>query len=310
MAEFDYKKSLVYFRDRFVPFEDANVSIGSSPVLYGLSVYTVVNVLWDEKNQRLCIFRLEDHYKRLQNSAKIMDFHSFTRDWSFEKFKQTIEDLLHKNNIRENALVRVSVFVDELLAGTKIHDLKHSFSAFVYPLGHIYPSAGVNLCVSSWQRNSDNAIPARAKVNGSYINASLMKNEALMNGYDDAIALDEHGHVAEGTVANFFMVRDGVLITPDNATDILEGITRDTIVRFAQDQNLPLEIRSIDRSELYIADEAFLAGSSANIAPIISIDKRTIGDGRPGRMTGIVSDFYDAVRLGQVPQYPDWVTVL
>lgn len=310
MTNLDYTKTLVYFRDRFVPFDDANVSIGSSPVLYGLSVYTVFNVTWDEKKQQLLIFRLKDHYKRLMNSANIMDFHGFKEQWSYEKFEETMHDLLKKNNIQENVLIRVTVFVDELIAGTKIHGLKHSMSAFVYPFGKILPPSGAHVCVSSWQRTADNAIPSRAKVNGSYINASLMKNEALMNGYDDALAIDEHGHVAEGTVANFFMVRDGVLITPDASTDILEGITRDTIIRYAKDQNVPLEIRSIDRSELYMADEAFLSGSSANVTPILSIDKRVIGSGKKGTVTEKIGEFYDRVRAGKEPAYSNWLTVV
>lgn len=310
MAEFDYKKGLVFLRDKFVPFEDANLSIASSPVLYGLSVYTVFNVTWNKHQKKLYIFRLKDHYKRLQNSAKIMDFHSFAREWPYEKFKTAMEDLLVKNDIEENVLVRATIFVDELIAGTRIHDLKHSFSAYIYPFGQILSPNGINVCVSSWQRTSDNAIPSRAKVNGSYVNASLMKNEALRNGYDDAIALDEHSHVAEGTVANFFMVRDGVLITPDAATDILEGITRDTMIRFARQLNIPLEIRPIDRSELYMAEEAFFCGSSANVTPILSIDKRTIGKGQSGPITTKLGDLYHQVRSGNEPVIESWLTAV
>lgn len=310
MTNLDYTKTLVYFRDRFVPFDDANVSIASSPVLYGLSVYTVFNALWDEKKQQLVLFRLKDHYKRLVNSARVMDFHSFEKVWSYEKFQETMEDLLRKNHIGENALVRVTIFVDELMAGTKIHGLKHNLNAFVYPFKNILPAEGAAVCVSSWQRTSDNAIPARAKVNGSYINASLMKNEALLNGYDDALALDEHGHVAEGTVANFFMVRDGVLITPDAATDILEGISRDTLITLAREAQIPLEVRSIDRSELYMADEAFYSGSSAHVAPITSIDKRPIGNGKKGPITEMVTELYTQARLGENPAHLDWLTVV
>lgn len=310
MPEFDYTNSTVYFRDSFKPFSEANVSIASSPVLYGLSIYTVFSVSWDETTGQLHAFRLRDHYKRLVNSAKIMDFNSFAHDWPYEKFEQTMRELLTQNNIKENVLVRASVFVDELISGTRIHGLRHSFSAYIYPMGKILPDDGAHVCVSSWQRNADNAIPSRAKVNGSYVNASLMKNEALLNGYDDAIAIDEHGHVAEGTVANFFMIRDGILITPDAATDILEGITRDTILTFARDQHIPLEVRSIDRSELYMADEAFLCGSSANITPVLSIDKRVIGDGKKGPLTQRISDFYAKVRVGNEPEYQNWLTRL
>ncbi len=310
MAELDYNKTLVYFRDRFVPFEDANLSIASSPVLYGLSVYTVFTATWNDAKQELVIFRLKDHYNRLVNSSKIMDFHGFPSEWTYSKFEETMHDLLKKNNVHESVLVRVTIFVDELIAGTKMHGLKHSLSAYIYPFGQILPKEGASVCVSSWQRTSDNAIPSRAKVNGSYANASLMKNEALLNGYDDAISLDRHGHVAEGTVANFFMVKGGVLITPDASTDILEGITRDSIITFAKDQNIPLEVRSIDRSELYKAEEAFLCGSSANVTPVTSIDKRVVGNGKKGRITQIMEEFYSKLRQGEEPNYKDWISVV
>jgi branched-chain amino acid aminotransferase len=279
MSTFDYQQATVFFRDSFIPFNQANVSIASSPVLYGLSIYTVFAASWNAEKNELYAFRLKDHYKRLVNSANIMDFNNFAKEWTYEKFEATMLELLRKNDIQEDVLVRATVFVDELIAGTKVHDLKHSFSAYVYPMGQILPKDGINVCVSSWQRNSDNAIPSRAKVNGSYVNATLMKNEALLNGYDDAIAIDEHGHVAEGTVANLFMVRDGVLITPDAATDILEGITRDTAMKLAATANIPVVERSIDRSELYLADEIMVCGSSARVLPVLSVDKRPVGTG-------------------------------
>jgi branched-chain amino acid aminotransferase len=295
---FDYQKSLAYFRNDFVPFNEANVSIASSPVLYGLAIYTVFNVIWDEANQSLKIFRLKDHYDRLINSARIMDFGQFIEEWPYQKFEQTMIELLKQNSVKENVLVRVSVFIDELIAGTRLHGLKNSLCAYVYPMGEILPRGGVHLCVSSWLRTSDNSIPSRAKVNGSYVNASLMKNEALLNGYDDAIAIDEHGHVAESTVANFFMVRKGELITPGQATDILEGITRSTILTLAEELGINVTERSIDRSELYLADEAFLCGSSANLTPVLSIDKRPVGNGKIGSLTKKLSTTYSEAQLG------------
>jgi branched-chain amino acid aminotransferase len=257
--------SKVYHRDRLVDFKDANLSIASSPMLYGLSIYTVFSVVWDTPAGQLSIFRLRDHYQRLVRSARIMDFHGFEADWPYQRFEATMIELLRANKVRENALVRAAVYIDELAAGTRIHGLKNSLSAYVYPMGEILPRTGVSLGVSSWLRTPDNSIPSRAKVNGSYVNASLMKNEALLNGYDDAIAIDAHGHVAESTVANIFMVQSGVIVTPAGATDILEGITRATLIELARDSGLPVEERSIDRSELYIADEIFLSGSSANV---------------------------------------------
>ena len=297
-----------FFRDGFVPFGEANVSVASSPVLYGLSIYTVFSANWNDKQQNLYVFRLREHYDRLVNSARIMDFDSFAKDWSYEKFKATMLELLRRNKIAETALVRATVFIDELIAGTKIHGLKNSMSAYVYPMGEILPLSGTHVCISSWTRNPDNAIPSRAKVNGSYVNASLMKNEALLNGYDDAIAVDEHGHVAEGTVANLFLVRGGVLITPGPATDILEGITRSSILQIAKDLDISTQERSIDRSELYIAEEAFMCGSSARVTPILSIDKRPVGGGKVGELTLKISEAYRAAQAGEADNYKNWLT--
>jgi branched-chain amino acid aminotransferase len=309
---FDYTAGQAFFRDGFIPFKDANVSIASSPVLYGLSIYTVFSVNWNEAEKKYYIFRLKDHYRRLINSAAIMDFNNFLPAWPYEKFEATMRELLAKNTTviqGESVLVRATVFVDALIAGTKIHDLPHSFAAYVYPMGQILPRAGVNLCVSSWTHNSDNVIPSRAKINGGYVNNSLMKNEALRNGYDDAIALDAQGHVAEGTVSNIFIVRDGVLITPGVNSDILEGITRASIIAIARDLGIPMQERAIDRTELYIADEVFVCGSSARLVPVLSVDKRAIRIGANGPITKKLLEQFEAAQSGNDNgKYAAWRT--
>ncbi len=310
MSSFNLQNTQVYFRDNFIDFNLANLSIASSPVLYGLSIYTVFSANWNSKKQQLSVFRLNDHYKRLINSAKIMDFHEFTETWSYEKFEQIMLELLQRNTIQEDVLVRVTVYIDELIAGTKIHGLKNSVSAYVYPTGEILLRSGIHACVSSWQRTADNAIPSRAKINGSYVNASLMKNEALLNGYDEAIAIDQYGHVSEGTVANLFIVRDGVLITPATSTDILEGITRDSVLKLAASSGIEVQERAMDRSELYTADEAFMCGSSARITPILSIDKRTLGTGKIGPITQQLTAVYAAVQKVDNQEFADWCQVV
>jgi branched-chain amino acid aminotransferase len=301
MPSFNYTTGQAFMRDSFVPFADANVSIASSPVLYGLCVYTVFSVNWNEEEKKHYAFRLKDHYKRLVNSAAIMDFNTFASAWPYEKFEATMRELITRNAVviaGEDVLVRATVFVDALIAGTKIHGLPQSLSAYVYPMGAILPRAGVNVCVSSWTRNFDNALPSRAKVNGGYVNSSLMKNEALLNGYDDAIALDPHGHVTEATVANVFIVRNGVLITPGVSADILEGITRASVIAIARDNGIPVEERAVDRTELYIADEAFLCGSSARLTPILSVDKRPVGAGAAGPITNDLLKKFAAAQSG------------
>ncbi len=307
MPKLNYQKSITYFRGKWVPFADANVSIASSPVLYGLSIYTVFNAIYNPTTKKLNIFRLPDHYKRLCDSAKIMDFDDFASHYSFKDFAKIMRALLTKNNISEDVLVRVTVFIDELAAGTKIKGLKNSLSAYAYPMGEILPRTGIDACVSSWTRSADNAIPSRAKVNGQYVNASLMKNEALNNGYHEAIALDSNGHVSEGTAANLFIVHNGKLLTPDLSTDILEGITRSSILELASYLGIEHLQRSIDRTELYIAQEAFMCGSSANITPILSIDKRQIGNGKIGPITTQLTKAYKQAQLGELDEFTNWL---
>ncbi len=304
---FDYLNSTAYFNNSFIPFSRANVSIASSSVLYGLTIYTVFSVNWNNEEQKLYAFRLKDHYKRLINSARIMDFHEFAKNYTYEEFESTMLELLRRNKVQEDVLVRVAVYIDELIAGTKIHGLKNSVSAYIYPMGTILNPEGIHCCVSSWVRTQDNAQPSRAKINGSYINASLMKNEALLNGYDEAIALDHNGHVSEGTVANLFIVRDGVLITPDKSTDLLEGITRSSILKMAKDDDIKTEQRAVDRSELYIADELFMCGSSARIVPILSVDKRPINNGKIGTLTQKLMTKYNDLQHAKLKDQHNWL---
>lgn len=308
MKSFDYQTGQVWLRDSLVPFEKATLSLASSPMLYGLSIYTVFMANWDDASQQLVIFRLKDHFQRLVNSAKIMNFEEFLEEWDYARFEKAMIQLLRNNKVQQDVLVRVTVFVDELLAGTKIYGLHTKLAAFIYPAGQLLNKDGIHACISSWQRTADNAIPARAKVNGSYVNASLMKNEALRNGYDEAIALDAHGHITEGSVTNVFMVKNNTLITPHSAADLLEGITRDSVLRIAEKLDIACSEQTIDRSELYTADEAFMSGSSAGIVPILSVDKRRIGAGKPGSVTLKINQYFEDTIHGRKKEFRHWLT--
>ncbi len=308
MSKLSLESSIAVLRGEFIPFKEANISIASSPVLYGLCVYSVFSANWNESKQQLYAFRMRDHYERLIRSSKIMGFADFSKQYSWEEFQSCMLELLRKNAVKEDALVRVMVFIDEISAGTKIDGLRVELMAYVYPMGEILNQNGIDVCVSSWTRNADTMIPPRAKLNGSYINASLMKNEALLNGYDDAIALDVHGHVAEGTVANLFMVRNGTLLTPHAQADILEGITRNSMLAIAAEQGIAVEERDVDRTELYIADEAMFVGSSARITPILSIDRRRIGNGKQGPVTRQLAQAYAALQKGEAKDDNGWLT--
>lgn len=301
--------SKVHLRGDLVDEEVARLSIGSAPLLYGLAVYTVISVRYNPKDKTYLTFRVQDHVRRLNNSAKIVGMQP-DEPITKESFNTSLAELMRANQVRKDCLVRCTLFTDEVLAGTKSHGLPTGFSMYAYGGEPMYDPQGVNVCVSAWRRTPDSAIPARAKINGSYINATLMKNQALADGYDDAIALTIDGHVAESTVANVFLVRDGKLITPDISADILEGITRDTIIRLAKSSGLEVVERRIDRSELYIADEIFLTGTSAAVTPVLSVDKRPVAHGKPGLLTKRLQRDHQRILSGELVLDCEWITVL
>lgn len=296
-------------RGKLVSARSGQVSIASAPVLYGLAVYTVLAVHYDTKSGRYVIFRLQDHVARLNNSAKIVGLR-LEREIEVEQFKNELRQLLIANEVTEDVLVRATLFTDEEMAGTKSHGLPTSFSMYVYGGAPLYDPAGVHVGVSAWRRTPDVCIPSRAKINGSYMNATLMKNQALADGYDDAIALNTCGHVAESTVANIFLVRNGTLITPDLTSDILEGITRDSILRMAKAYGIEVCERAIDKSELYIADEIFLTGTSAHVTPVLSVDRRPVGGGVSGPITTLLQAQYRQARSGIKVIESNWITRL
>ncbi len=288
------KGTIVYMNGAYVPYADATVSIASAPVQYGLAVYTALTVC--ETPQGLVGFRIRDHYLRLVRSARILGMKDMSETLSYAEFCTMVRQLIHVNNCTTKTLVRITYYIDASMAGTKIHDQPVGCAAFLLPYGDYFSKLALDVCVSSWRRVSDGSVPPRAKITGSYVNASLMKSEALINGYDDCIALDTQGHVAEGAVANVFLVKDGQLHTPSVATDILEGITRDTVISIAKQQGIEVHERTIDRTELYTADEVFFSGSSARIWPIASIDKRPVGNRTVGRITRAMQQWYEQVQ--------------
>ena len=273
--EFDYKKLKVYFDDKLVDFNDASLHVASSAVLYGLSVYTVFAVRSTESG--MAAFRLQDHFQRLLESAKIIGIDDFAKKWNYLDFENAVFKLVKENDINQDVYIRATVHVDELVPGTKTRGLNTVLSMFIYPYKSILPEKGARLKTSVWRRVPDYSIPARAKVNGAYINSVLGKQDAIDSGYDDCIFLDVAGHVCELSAANIFMVKNGVLITPDNTSDLLEGINRKTILEYADDLGLEVQQRTVDLTELYIADELFACGTSAWLTPISEVDARKIG---------------------------------
>lgn len=267
----------VFMGEKIVPLDQANLSVASSAVLYGLSVYTVFPVSINKKG-KLVAFRLDDHFKRLQDSARIIGI-DFGDDWTLARFTKVVKELVAVNNPKTNIFARATIHVDELVPGTKSRGLHTTLSIFLYDAAPIVPQNGARLKTSVWRRIPDYSIPSRAKVNGAYVNSVLAKQDAIDSGYDDCIFLDAHGHVCELSAANIFIVRDGKLITPDTNHDLLEGINRRTVIELAKDLKIPVVERAIDLTELYIADEVFACGTSSYLANITEVDARPVGQG-------------------------------
>jgi branched-chain amino acid aminotransferase len=305
---FDHEKLKVYFRDEIVDFNDAKISICSTAFLYGLAVFTGIRSHYNDKQKKSYIFRAEEHYKRFRYQCQLFRYKNFLENYDCQRFVSSIRSLLQVNNLNEDVYIRASNFTDENKVTPKFIDYKDSFSIFLYPIGNYVPTTGMRCKVSSWTRVEDNAIPARAKVNGLYVNTAFAKTEALMHGYDEALFLDSNGHVVEGSAENIFIVQDGVLITPPKSDNILEGITRQTVFDFAKDLGIQIIERSIDRSELYKSDEIFLTGTGAQISPVIEVDKYSISDGKIGKISGKLQQMYFSAVRGESPEYMKWLT--
>jgi branched-chain amino acid aminotransferase len=291
----------VYFGSKIIRTDNAGLSIASSAVLYGLSVYTVFPVFIGKDGP--VAFRLQDHYMRLCDSAKIIGMDGFAGKWDFEKFLKATRELIIANDIETDSFVRATIHVDAILPGTRSRGLSTVFSMFAYAAEPIVPQDGARLKTSAWRRVPDYAIPSRAKVNGAYVNSVLAKQDAIDSGYDDCIFLDASGHVCELSAANIFLVRGGKLITPDKTSDLLEGINRRTIIEQATKLGIDVEERTVDLTELYIADEVFICGTSAFVAPVAEIDARIIADGKIGPLTLRLKKLHEGLLRGADKKY-------
>lgn len=286
---------------------EATVNVLSPTSQFGANVFEGIRCYWSEQDQQLYAFRLADHYKRLQNSIKILRFNS---PYSTSDFQQGLIDVVKANGYREDIAVRQTVFVDGI-GGTwnSCEPINMFIAPIAKPFQKIQDKAGLRCQVSSWERISDRNLSPRAKVGANYINSRMAYLEARENGYDTALILNNQGRISEGPGACFFMVRDNKLITPPPTASVLESITRDTIIQVAAEL-LGIETleRNIDRTELYICDEAFLCGSAMEITHITNIDGLAVGDGKLGKITQDLSNIYHQIITGQLSQYKDWLT--
>ena len=296
----------VYFDGEYRQYKDVHLGLMTHALHYGTGCFEGIRAYWNESQQQLFCLLMEPHFKRLQNSAKIL---RINLPYTVEQMVEATLEVMRRNGYREDVYIRPLAFKSQEEIGVRLHGLKDSFAIYTAPFGnYVDVDAGIRCVVSSWRRVDDNAAPARAKVTGIYINSALAKTEAMENGYDEAIVLTQEGHVSEGSAENLFIVREGVVITPSASDNILEGVTRNVIMRLArEDLGLTVVERSIDRSELYVSDEVFLCGTGAQVSPVIEVDQRKIGEGKPGPVTVELQKLYFDMVKGRVEERLDWL---
>jgi branched-chain amino acid aminotransferase len=296
-----------FFKNKIVPYEEAKVSVLTHAMNYGTAIFDGIRGYWNEREEQLFVFRLHDHFKRFLDSAKLLCMElPYTID---DLSKATIE-LLRAEQFTTDCYIRPLAYYSDEIIGVRLHDLVPQVSIVSLPFGrYVEKEEGAHVTISSWRRVDDNMIPPRGKIAGAYVNSAFIKTDAQRAGFDEAIVLNENGHVSEGSAENIFMVRQGKVVTPRVTDNILEGITRRTIATLLRDEfHLEVVERSIDRSELYLAEEIFFVGTGVQITAITKIDYRTIGNGKMGPITNQIRDMYFDVVRGFVAKYRHWCT--
>ncbi|WP_416670679.1 branched-chain amino acid transaminase [Egbenema bharatensis] len=295
---------IAYFQNQFVPFENATVSIATHALHYGTGAFGGLRGIPDPQNpNQALLFRLDRHCKRLSNSARFLHF-----DLPADKIQSVIVDFVRKNQPKSSFYIRPFVYTSDLGIAPRLHKIEKDFFVYGLELGDYLSPEGVSCRISSWYRQEDRSLPLRGKISGAYITSSLAKTEAVESGFDEAILMNAHGKVSEASGMNIFIVRQGQLITPGYEQDILEGITRDSVLTIARDLGIPVVERSIDKSELFIADEVFLSGTAAKVTPVRRIENYELSNVRP--ITEKLRDKLTAITENRDSAYKDWVYVI
>lgn len=296
----------VFIDGEYIPEQDAKISVKTHAFLYGTSIFEGLRGYWNEKEKQVYIFRMREHYERMHKNSSIMHMKPM---YSVDKMCDITVELLKRNALQGDTYIRPTLYKSECSIGPKLTG-EDSFLIFTCWIGdYVDISKGLSICVSNWNRLDDNTIPPRGKISGAYVNTALMKTDALKAGFDDVMVLSGDGHVSEGSAMNFFLVENGKLVTSRTVDNILVGITRNTIKQVARDEfGIEVEERAINRTELYMADEAFYCGTGAQVSPITSIDHRPVGDGKVGPVTKKIQDLYFEIVKGNVEKYKHWCT--
>jgi branched-chain amino acid aminotransferase len=295
-----------FFKGQIVPIEDAKISIMTHGFNYGTGCFEGIRAYWNPIEEQLYIFKLLEHYERFLRSSRIL---MMNLPFTAQRLAEITVELVRLEGYREDTYIRPVAYKADEGIGVKLHGLSEQVSIFATPFGRYIDSETAHAGVSSWRRVDDNCVPARAKITGAYINSALAKTEAVLNGYDEAIVLTQDGHVSEGSAENIFIVRDGILVTPPITDNILEGITRQVMLELAREElGLQVMERSIDRTELYVADEALLCGTGVQVVAITKVDHRPVGTGTLGPIVKALRELYFEVVRGKVRKYRRWCT--
>lgn len=296
-----------YFKGKFVPYSEAKVSVLTHALNYGTAAFGGVRAYWNDEEEQLFIFRPLDHFRRFLNSAKLlcMEF-----DHTPESLTQITIELLQNEGYRRDVYIRPLAFKADEVIGVKLHDLHDELSIVAIPFErYVANDTNAHATISSWRRVDDNMIPARGKISGAYANSALIKTDAVRAGFDEALVLTQDGHLSEGSAMNVFIVREGTLITPPITENILEGITRRSVIELAHNElGIPVIERPIDRTEVYLCDELFMTGTAAQIVAVTRLDHRPIGNGKMGAITARLRDLYQDAVHGRIPHYRHWNT--
>ena len=303
----DLSESIVYANGRFQTYADAKVGLLTHGLNYGTGCFEGIRGYWNADDAELYLLQLREHFERLHLSARTL---LMQLPHTVDELVELSVELVTRNRFECNIYIRPLLYKSAEDVGVRLTGAPDAFAIVGLPFERYFDaSTGLRCCVSSWRRIDDTMAPARAKITGSYINSALAKSEAQMNGFDEAIMLSHDGHVAEGSAANLFAVRNGVIYTPDPTQNVLEGITRRTVLTLAKDElGLPIGERALDRSELYAADELFFTGTAVGIAFVNSVDHRPIGDGKLGPVARALGDLFTRATLGLEPAYRSWLT--
>ncbi len=297
---------VAFFEGQYVPLRDANVSIMTHAFMYGTAVFEGIRAYWNEEQGVLYGLKLREHMERIRRNAGILLIHDLP---PVDELVRIVVETVRRNGFREDAYIRPCYYKSGRSIGVRLHNLPHQLTVLALPFGnYVDTESGLRVMTSTWRRNADDALPARGKIVGGYVNMAFQKTEAELNGFDESLVLTPDGHASEASAANLFVVRDGILLTPPVSDDILEGVTRRAILELADVFGIPVEVRSIDRSEIYVADEMFLCGTGVQLAPVIELDHRPIAAGAIGPITRQLHEAYYAAVRGRDSRFAHWLT--